>query len=213
LSQQDWKLLAKAAEHELSTCRIASQQIQQEIISLRLATSSLENGTLISADASKQLKEARLEVMRDRKLAVEISEAVRDRLSTDSSTAESCQVFVLALESALRNWNGNVVRLNELNSAFMVSLHKSRTDDERLFAERSQAARDMIDQLRTQLKDDLAAAIMQQQVAVEKLLEPTNSAKELSHVLLMQLSDLKAVIESLGSLTHEVQLATTRDVM
>jgi hypothetical protein len=198
VSQQEWKLLAKTAEQELSSCRIASQQIQQEVISLKLATSSLDNGTQITADASKQLKEARLEVMRDRKLALEISEAVRDRLATDSSTAESCQVFAHALKSALTNWNCNVERLDELNRAFMETLHKSRLEDANAFAERSHATRDLIDQLGNQLREDLAGAIKQQQDAVEKLLVPTTSAKQLSQDLLKQLGDLKAGIESLG---------------
>jgi len=52
--QSKWKLLAKTAETELQTCRLAKPAVQQEIQSLAMqATLSLEQSTQSSTEASK----------------------------------------------------------------------------------------------------------------------------------------------------------------
>jgi len=174
--------------------------MQQEIQSLQQATLSLEQSTQSSTEASKQLREARLEVMRDRKLALEVSESVRARLATDASVAESCQVFAAALERALTNWNLNVVRLDELTSAFVSSVQHAKFEDEALLAERSKQARETIEQLRHQLQQDLGAAINTQRAALIELDQPTRNAQALSQGLIELVMDLETRLLSLSSL-------------
>lgn len=194
-TQAEWKLLAKAAEHELESCSLATQQIQQEISTLQRATKSLEQGTQ-SADASaKQLRETRLEVMRDRKLTLEVAESVRSRLATDASAAESFQVFASALETALSNWNLNAERLHGLTTDFVSAVKQAKLEDEQILADRSKVASEAIEtlgrDLRRQLQDDLGAAIEAQRLALVELGEPARSAQALSQQLLQQLMELQ----------------------
>ncbi len=202
-TQAEWKLLAKTAEVELQTCRLASQQIQHEIGALQQATKSLEQGSQSATESTKQLKEARLEVMRDRKLALEVAESVRSRLATDASVAESCQVFADGLETALSNWNRNVVRLDELTSAFVTTVQNAKIEDEAVLAERSKHARETIEQLRNQLQGDLGAAIETQRAALDQLSEPAHAAQSLSQELLQQLLALQSRLLSLDSLARQ----------
>ncbi|MGB5136818.1 MAG: hypothetical protein WBN89_16795 [Prochlorococcaceae cyanobacterium] len=201
-TQAEWKLLAKTAETELQTCRLASQQIQQEIQTLKEATLSLDQSNQSAAESSKQLREARLEVMRDRKLALEVAESVRARLATDASVAESCQVFASALETALSNWNRNVVRLDDLTSAFVSTVQNAKLEDDALLAERSKQARETIEQLRNQLQQDLGAAIDTQRSALAQLDQPTRNAQDLSQGLVQLLRDLEARVLNLASLAR-----------
>lgn len=199
-TQAEWKLLAKTAETELQTCRLASQQIQQEIQSLKQATLSLDQSNQSAAESSKQLREARLEVIRDRKLALEVAESVRARLATDASVAESCQVFASALETALSNWNRNVVRLDDLTSAFVSTVQNAKLEDDAVLAERSKQARETIEQLRNQLQRDLGTAIDTQRAALAQLDQPTRNARDLSHGLIQLLKDLESRLLNLRSL-------------
>ncbi|MCP9819993.1 hypothetical protein KBZ18_10875, partial [Synechococcus sp. Cruz-9H2] len=199
-TQSDWKLLAKTAETELQTCRLASQQIQQEIQSLQQATMSLDQSNQSATESSKQLREARLEVMRDRKLALEVAESVRARLATDASVAESCQVFAAALEAALSNWNRNVVRLDDLTSAYVSTVQNAKLEDDAVLAERSKQARETIEQLRNQLQRDLGTAIDTQRTALAQLDQPTRNARDLSHGLIQLLNDLESRLLNLRSL-------------
>ncbi len=199
-TQSEWKLLAKTAETELQTCRLASQQIQQEIQSLQQATMSLDQSSQSAAESSKQLREARLEVMRDRKLALEVAESVRARLATDASVAESCQVFASALETALSNWNRNVVRLDDLTSAFVSTVQNAKLEDDAVLAERSKQAGETIEQLRSQLQRDLGTAIDTQRAALAQLDQPTRNARDLSHGLIQLLKDLESRLLNLRSL-------------
>jgi hypothetical protein len=196
-TQSDWQLLAKTAEQELETCRRASQQIQREIQVLQQAAISLENGTQAAKESSKQLRETRLEVMRDRKLAIAIAETVQSRLTSDRSVAESCQVFASGLESALSNWNRNVERLDGLTAAYVNSLQQAKREDEQMLVERSKLARQSIEQLGQQLQQDLLAAIEVQRTAMAQLGAPAIEAKALSEQLLQQLQVLQARLASL----------------
>lgn len=199
-TQSEWKLLAKTAETELQTCRLASQQIQQEIQSLKQATKSMEESNQSATESTKQLREARFEVMRDRKLALEVAELVRARLAADASVAESCQVFADALEIALSNWNRNVVRLDSLTTAYVSSVRNAKLEDEALLAERSQQARETIEQLRNQLESDLGTAIAIQRTALAQLDAPTRNASDLSQGLVKSLTDLESRLLSIRSL-------------
>jgi len=199
-TQLEWKLLAKTAEQELESCRIASQQIQEEIKVLREASNCLALSTQSTTDAAKQLKEVRLEVMRDRKLALELAESVQIRLAADTSVAESCQVFASALEIALNNWNRNVERLDELTTAFVTSVQHAKLEDEQVLAERSKAASETMDQLSSQLKQDLGDAIKGQHEAIIKLSEPTRYAQSVSQKLINQLNELELRLANLTAL-------------
>ncbi len=201
-TQAEWKLLAKTAETELQTCRLASQQIHQEIQSLKQASLSLDESNQSAAESTKQLREVRLEVMRDRKLALEVAESVRARLATDASMAESCQVFASALETALSNWNRNVVRLDDLTSAFVTTVQNAKLEDDSLLAERSKQARETIEQLCNQLQRDLGAAIDTQRSALDQLDQPTRNAQDLSQGLIQLLMDLESRLLNLGFLTR-----------
>jgi hypothetical protein len=199
-TQSEWQLLAKIAERELETCRRASQEIHNEINTLQQAGISLDQGAQASREASKQLRETRLEVMRDRKLAIEIAEAVQSRLFVDDSAAESCRVFASALETALTNWNRNVERLDGLTTAFVTSVQQAKLESDAVLAERSQLARLSIEQLGQQLQGDLADAIQRQQAALSQLGEPMLSAKAISKDLLQQLYDLQSRVAAIGAL-------------
>lgn len=199
-TQLEWRLLAKTAEQELESCRFASQQIQEEIKVLREASNCLELSTKSSIDAAKQLREVRLEVMRDRKLALELAGSVSSRLTTDSSVAESCQVFAKALEIALSNWNRNVERLDGLTTAFVASVQGAKLEDEKILAERSQAVGETIKQLSGQLKQDLGDAIKGQHEAIIKLSEPTRYAQSVSQKLITQLAELELRLSAIGVL-------------
>jgi hypothetical protein len=106
-TQAEWKLLAKIAEQELEVSRQAREHMLQEIQKLHSAAKSLQQSTLASTESTKELREARLEVMRDRKLAIKTVEAVQQRLATDNSTVESCRAFASTLESVSSvPWSG-----------------------------------------------------------------------------------------------------------
>jgi len=200
-TQLEWKLLAKTAEQELESCHIVSQQIHEEIKALRQASSCLELSTQSTTDATKQLNEVQLQVMSDRRLALELAESVRIRLAADSSVAESCQVFASALEVALNNWNRNVERLDGLTTAFVTSVQQAKLEDEQVLAARRKTASETMAQLCSQLKQDLGEAIKGQHEAIVKLSEPTRYAESVSLKLINQLNELELRLASLGILS------------
>jgi SMC interacting uncharacterized protein involved in chromosome segregation len=181
-TQSQWKLLAKVAEQELEASRLARETIQQEVQSLQLATTSLEQTSLVTTESTKQLREARLEVMRDRKLAIEVAEAIQQRLSTDNAAVESCQVFAATLDSVLSNWNANVARLNDLTTSFMDALKNAKNEDEQRLAERGRQLTALIEQLRSDLNLNVGA----QREAIESLGMPTANAQAAAQSLLLQ---------------------------
>jgi hypothetical protein len=190
--QAQWQLLAKSAETELETCRIATQQMHEGLVQLQTSSQSLGEGVEVTAVAAKQLKETRLEVMRDRKLSIDVAEAVRDRLAVDSSAAETCQVFAEALGTSLNKWNTNVDRLDGLREHFIQAAISGRADDKTSIEQLSSQTEELIKSIQASLSTDLSNAITTQREALGQLGAPMNRAQQLTADLLQQLETLKA---------------------
>jgi hypothetical protein len=199
-TQAEWKLLAAAAQQELELCRTSFQALLAETSVLAEANSTLKLGAEATSEAAKQLREARLEVMRDRKLTLELAEAVKGRLAMDTSVAESCQVFANTLETALSNWNSNVERLDGLTAAYVATVRQTKLDDDALLVARSQAAREAVETLRIQLVNEIGAAIEVQKEAIGKISEPAIAAQMLNRDLLLMLEQLHRRLELLYTL-------------
>jgi hypothetical protein len=195
-TQAEWKVLAEAAAQELQASRMTNAQIIQFIPELQAANASLQGGTQSLADASKQLRYARLEVMKDRKLAQELANALEKRLSADASLSNSCQTFTTALETALSNWIRNVERLDLLSSAYIETLRVARQDDEQLRRERAKATGKALHELRQQLQGDLNAAVDKQRTANSQAREPTDLWLQRSQNLLSKLETLQTQINA-----------------
>jgi hypothetical protein len=193
-TQAEWRLLAKVAEQELEASRQAREYLQQEIKTLHSAAKSLQQSTLASTESTKELREARLEVMRDRKLAIKTAEAVQQRLATDNSTVDSCRAFASTLESVLMNWNTNVVRLNDLSTSFVAAVKNAKLEDEAKIIERSRIATALIDELQGKMLKGLSQSIDVQRLAIASLGEPTSSAQSVAQSLLLQLEELQASV-------------------
>jgi hypothetical protein len=202
-TQSEWQLLAKTAELELETFRIVGGEIQSEIKTLQQVGINLELGTEATREASKQLRETRLEVMRDRKLAIQVAESVQSRLAVDSSSAESCKVFASSLEIALSNWNRNVERLDGLTEAFVASVQQSKLEGEEKLAERRELIHQNIGLLEDQLQGDLNSAIQQQQTVLSQMGEQLLNAKNISEVLAQELDDLQYRLTGNSSLASQ----------
>jgi hypothetical protein len=209
-TQAEWKLLAAAARQELELCRTSAQALLAETAVLAEASSTLKLGAEATGEGAKQLKEARLEVMRDRKLTLELAEAVKGRLAMDTSVAESCQVFANTLEGALSNWNTNVERLDSLTAAYVASVREAKADDDALLVARSLAAREAVETLRVQLVDEIGAAIEIQKDAIGKISEPAIAAQMLNQDLLLMLEQLHQRLELLYNLP--IQPRTSLDI-
>jgi hypothetical protein len=197
-THSQWKMVAKTAEKELESCRLAAEQMQAEATSLSLASKKLDEGTQVSVEATKQLRETRLEVMRDRKLAIEVAEAVRSRLATDSSVAESCQAFASALEACLANWSQNVQMLDTLQAEIVRNSLQVRQEDMLFLEDQKNEAKAAIEEIRGRLLDDLGQAIKVHQESLDRLDGSTRGAQELSEQLLLQLGDLKTRVADLS---------------
>ena len=187
-----WQLLAKSAETELETCRLATQQVHQGLTQLQNSSQSLDAGVEITGIAAKQLKETRLEIMRDRKISIEIAEAVRDRLAVDSSATESCQVFAEALATALNKWNTSVEQLDSLRQQFIQIAINDRNDDQVKVEELAQKTQGLISSINGSLSSDLNNAIIFQREALGQLDAPMSKAQQLTVDLIEQLEALKA---------------------
>ena len=187
-----WQFLAKSAETELETCRLATQQLHQGLTQLQNSSQSLDAGVEITGIAAKQLKETRLEIMRDRKISIEISEAVRDRLAVDSSATESCQVFAEALATALNKWNTSVEQLDLLRQQFIQIAINDRNDDQVKVEELAQKTQGLISSINGSLSNDLNNAIIFQREALGQLGAPMSKAQQLTVDLIEQLEALKA---------------------
>ncbi|WP_341882086.1 hypothetical protein [Synechococcus sp. UW140] len=187
-----WQFLAKSAETELETCRLATQQMHQGLTQLQNSSQSLDAGVEITGIAAKQLKETRLEIMRDRKISIEISEAVRDRLAVDSSATESCQVFAEALATALNKWNTSVEQLDSLRQQFIQIAINDRNDDQVKVEELAQKTQGLISSINGSLSNDLNNAIIFQREALGQLGAPMSKAQQLTVDLIEQLEALKA---------------------
>ncbi len=187
-----WQLLAKSAETELETCRLATQQVHQGLTQLQSSSNSWDAGVDVTAIAAKQLKETRLEIMRDRKISIEIAEAVRDRLAVDSSATESCQVFAEALATTLNKWNTSVDQLDSLRKQFIQIAINDRNDDQVKIEELAQRTQRLINSINGSLSSDLNSAIIFQREALGQLDAPMSRAQQLTVDLIEQLETLKA---------------------
>lgn len=196
--QSQWKVLAKTAEKQLESCRLAAEQMQAEAGSLILASQKLEEGTQVAAEASKQLREARLEVMRDRKLSIEVAEAVRGRLATDSSVAESCQAFASALEMCLANWSRNIQMLDTLQVEIVKNSLQARQEDMQILEVKKNEANAAIEEIRRRLLDDLGQAIKVHQESIDRLDGSTRGTRVLSDELFQQLDTLRIRVADLN---------------
>jgi len=194
VSQVQWQLLAKSAETELQSCRLATQQIQQGLTHMEESSKAFEEGVQVSTVAAKQLKETRLEVMRDRKLAIDVAESVRDRLAVDSSSVETCRVFASALENALSKWNADVQQLDALRSQFIQAAIDGRGDDKDEMVVLKQKTDELIQSVQLSIDQDIRGSIASQREALDKLNEPMTAAQRLTSELVQQLEVLKSSI-------------------
>ena len=197
-TQAEWKLLAKAAENELESCRQVCLLIKDEINTLRSTADLMKQSTNTATESTKQLREARLEVMRDRKLAIETAEAIQERLATDNSTAESCKAFVIALENSLSGWSSNLEQLNALSLGFVESVRQTQLEDDNKILERGRLATETIAQLQEKMLKDLGQSIENQRLQIAALGAPAHSAKSAAEDLLIQLEELQRRVSALN---------------
>ena len=201
-TQADWGLLAKAAEQELEASRIAREELQDGINTLHKATSMLEQSMAASSESAKQLREARLEVMRDRKLAIETASAIQQRLAFDNESSQSFQNFARSLESMITNWNNNAEQLNALSIGFIEAVRNAKLEDENNLRDRSRLASQAITGLHQQLLDELGQSIAFQRSALESLAPTAQSAQTSTEILLTQLEQLKNRVEVIYMATY-----------
>jgi hypothetical protein len=194
LSQAQWQLLAKSAETELQSCRLLTQQVTQGLSHLNESSQALAEGVQVSAIAAKQLKETRLEVMRDRKLSIDVAESVRDRLAVDATSVETCQVFAAALEAALAKWNTNVRQLDTLRDQFIQAAIDGRVDDKAQIDLLKHKTQELIQSVHVSIDKDLNGSIANQREALGQLNEPISKANRLTSELIQQLEVLKSSI-------------------
>jgi hypothetical protein len=199
MMQTQWQLLAKSAETELQTCRTATQQMNAGLAQLQTSSQTLGEGVEVTAVAAKQLKETRLEVMRDRKLSIDVAEAVRDRLAVDASAAETCQAFAGALGTALEKWNTNVSQLDSLRQQFIQAAIHGRNEDQAKLQEIAGTAQALIGSINLGLSTDIGNAITSQRDALTQLSEPMTRAEQLTRDLLQQLEMLKTQVDQVSA--------------
>jgi hypothetical protein len=199
MMQTQWQLLAKSAEIELQTCRSATQQMNAGLAQLQTSSQTLGEGVEVTAVAAKQLKETRLEVMRDRKLSIDVAEAVRDRLAVDSSAAETCQAFAGALGTALEKWNTNVSQLDSLRQQFIQAAINGRNEDQAKLQEIAGTAWSLIGSINSGLSTDIGNAISSQRESLIQLSEPMTRAEQLTRDLIQQLEMLKTQVDQVSA--------------
>lgn len=195
LMQTQWQLLAKSAETELEICRTATQLMHAGLAQLQTSSKMLREGVEVAAVAATQLKETRLEVMRDRKLSIEVAEAVRNRLAVDSSAADTCQSFAAALGTALEKWNRNVDQLDFLRQQFIQAAIHGRNEDQAKLQEIAGNAQSLIRSINSGLSNDIGNAITNQRKALDQLSEPMTRADQLTRDLIQQLEMLKTQVD------------------
>jgi hypothetical protein len=197
-TQSEWTRMSESMTRTLQQANNLTQQFNQLFPLLQTTCESLQGGTQSMEGASKQLRQARLEVMRDRQLASTIATTLQERLRADASLTKSCQTFASALEAALSSWNKNVERLDLLSKATIESMRVARSEEDQALVRRAQAAEEALDILRDQLRDDLGFAVEQQREAITALSTPTEAALELSQGLLLRLEELQHRLANLG---------------
>jgi hypothetical protein len=204
--QTQWQILAQTAEIELETCRLAAQQVHKGLAQLQASSQTLEEGVEVTAVAAKQLRETRLEVMRDRKLSIDVAESVRDRLAVDASSVETCQAFASALENSLRKWNENVDQLDDLRGKFISTAISGRSEDEAKVQRITSETTDVITSIKERIGSSIGDAVIAQAVALDQLGQPMNNAHSLSNGLASQLESLdKRFNQEIESLIDSVK--------
>lgn len=196
-TQAEWTRRTEAMVHSLHKANILNEQFNQLLPQLQVTCESLQGGSQSMVEATKQLRQTRLEVMKDRQLSSKIATSLQERLTADASLTNSCQTFASGLETALNNWNRNVERLDLLSSATIDAMRSAIQEDEQTLAIRAKTATEALDNLRHQLQDDLGTAVEQQREAITALGAPARSALELSQGLVAR---LEALQDSLGRL-------------
>lgn len=197
-TQSEWKLLAKTAEQELSSCRQATEQMQIETRALRVASANLSEASQTSSEAAKQLREARLEVMRDRKLTLSVAEAIQTRLSSDSTLAESCQLFVKALQSCLDRWHQSMQQLDGLQTQLLNLAIRARREDAEILENERREAQESIRRMRQQLLEEVGGAIATQYQAITTMSEPTIQAGAIGRQLELQMDRLRQQLSAIA---------------
>ena len=193
---------------ELDASRQDRESILNEIQNLRDATTSLQQSNLTATESSKQLREARLEVMRDRKLSIEVAAAIQQRLSTDNAAVETCQAFAATLNTVLMSWNTNLERLNELSNSFVVAVSQSKRQDDARIVERSRQITALVEQLRMELN----RAVNAQRDALERLGDPTANAQVAAQNIFLQLEQLQSRLSRLSRFDSYDQPPSTTGV-
>jgi len=207
-TQAHYTSLAKIAEQELDASRQDREAILNEIQNLRDATTSLQQSNLTATESSKQLREARLEVMRDRKISIEVAAAIQQRLSTDNAAVETCQAFAATLNTVLMSWNTNLERLNELSNSFVVAVSQSKRQDDARIVERSRQITALVEQLRMELN----RAVNAQRDALERLGDPTANAQVAAQNIFLQLEQLQSRLSRLSRFDSYDQHPSTTGV-
>ena len=207
-TQAHYTLLAKIAEQELEASRQDREYLLKEVQNLRDATASLQQSSLATAESSKQLKEARLEVMRDRRLAIKVATAIQQRLSTDNAAVETCQAFASSLNTVLISWNANLERLNELSNSFVLAVTKSKQEDDARIMERSRQITGLIEQLRTELN----LAVHAQRDAWESLSDPMANTQVAAQNIFLHLEQLQSRLSRLSRTDLQGQPPSTTGV-
>ena len=195
MMQTQWQILAKSAEKELHICRSATQQMNAGLEQLQATSHKLGEGIEVAAIAARQLKETRLEVMRDRKLSIEVAEAIRDRLAVDSSAAETYQVFAGTLGTAVEKWTVNVSQLDTLRQQFIQAAIQGRNEDQAKLQEIAETAQTLISSINAGLSTDIGNAITSQRNALTQLSEPMTKAEQLAMALIQHLEILKGKVD------------------
>ena len=196
--QAEWRLIAQAAALELQACRQSQDQISQVIPQLQSSNAALIENSTILASASKQMRETRLEVMRDRRLSIDVAEQLSQRLSADAALSGSCQSFAASLEIVLSAWAQNIDRLDHLKVTHLEALSMASRQDDQALAERARAAGEALEIISLQLRDELGSALAQHQQTIAELGAPAAAALGLSEDLLKRLALLQSRIDALA---------------
>ena len=122
--QSQWQTLAITAQAELESSRRGQEAVVAGIATLRQANEDLRGGLRVSEDSTKQLKETRLEVMRDRKLAESLATDLQKRLSADSELTLAYSAITRGLQRALDGWEEERSELDRLGRSFREALQK-----------------------------------------------------------------------------------------
>lgn len=209
MMQTQWQLLAKSAETELETCRLVNKQMNEGLVQLQKSSERIVEGVEVTALAAKQLKETRLEVMRDRKLSIDVAESVRERLAADSSASDTCNSFAQSLEKIVTKWEHNYDEILKTHDAIAKTFKGADSSTLQSASQTWQPSKPLSkvestsgDQFTTQeLSNDLAIAVNSQIDALTYLDKPYWKITEVHYKKVKELAIdvLKAISKAKGS--------------